>query len=268
MTPALEAVLASPAVTQRDGVYYLSDPGPFEEKEERYWNVRVKEGRAYSDDVVRRLPRVPPDHPRAAEWAARGDSLARLMRPVTRRQRPLEILDLGCGNGWLANHLASSLTIHVVGMDLNRRELTQAARVFADNPRLKFLYADVFGADLPEGSFDLILLANVIQYFPDLPALLRRLAALLVPGGGIHILDSPLYTPAEVAAARERTHAYYAGLGFPVMAPEYHHHPTTALAAFQPIVLYDPRAWLNRLARRVGVGRSPFPWIRIGLTPD
>lgn len=270
ISSALEAYLASPLVTRREGVYFLSDPTPFEEKERRYWNLRTREGRAYSDEVVRRLPRVAPGDPLASEWAARADSLSRLLRYVSQRPRAQTILDLGCGNGWLANHLASLPSTHVYGLDLNRRELAQAARVFGDNPRLKFVYGDLFGIGLPEQSFDLVVLASVVQYFPDLPALVRCLWPLLIRGGELHILDSPVYAPAEVAAARARTRAYYEALGSPEMAAEYHHHPTTALAPFQPAVLYEPRAWRNRLAQRLGIARSPFLWICLtpGPSPD
>ena len=266
MNPALEAYLASRAGSRREGVYYLSDPSPFAEKELRYWRMRAREVRLYSDEVARRLPHVPPDHPLAAEWAARTDSLSRLMSYVARRQRAVTILDLGCGNGWLANRLASLPSVSVYGMDLNRRELAQGARVFVDNLRLKFLYADVFHADLPGSSFDLVILASAIQYFPDPVALVRRLSGWLVPGGEVHILDSPLYAPAEVAAARERTRAYYASKGLSEMAAEYHHHALPVLAPFQPVVLYNPRAWWNRAAGWMGMRRSPFPWIRIEPT--
>jgi SAM-dependent methyltransferase len=270
MNPVWEAHLASRAASRRDGVYYLSDPAPFAEKELRYWRMRAREVRLYSDEVVRRLPYVPPDHPLVSEWAARAESLSRLVAYVARMQRALTVLDLGCGNGWLANHLACLPSVHVCGLDLNRRELAQGARVFVDNLRLKFLYADVFSAEVPERSFDLIVLASVIQYFPDPAALVRRLTALLVPGGELHILDSPLYAPAEVAAAQARTRAYYLSKGLREMTAEYHHHALPVLAPFQPVFLYNPRAWWNRVARKVGVsqGRSPFPWIRLTPTPD
>jgi SAM-dependent methyltransferase len=314
MTSALESFLDSLAAPRRDGVFFLSEPSLFEEKERRYGEVRAREGRVYSDDVVRRLPRVAPGHPLAAEWAARADSLSRLLRYVSRRShaqttkhpernggrtlsgaersrrahaaplkgvrlRELSILDLGCGNGWLANHLALLAGVRVCGLDLNQRELTQAARVFVgadvgavvgadyirdDDTRLKFLYADIFTVDLPVHIFDLVVLASVVQYFPDLPALLRRLLPLLAPGGELHILDSPLYDPLEIRAAQERTRAYYAALGFPEMAADYHHHALSVLAPFRPTILYNPRALWNRAARKFGAARSPFPWIRIG----
>lgn len=264
MSAAWDQLLAG--ASRNAGVYYLSDPAAYAEQETRYWRVRAREFRLYSDEIVSQLPVVPADHPLRAEWAARADSLSRLADHVARFWRDLTVLDLGCGNGWMAHQLAAiSVRIKVYGLDLNRRELAQAARVFIDRPRLRFVYGDVWTAALPARSCDLIILASVIQYFPDLPRLVRRLLELTAPGGEIHILDSPLYSERAVPAARERTHAYYRSKGLAFMSEAYHHHTWAALAPFQPEVLYDPRSPLNRLASWwwAEQARSPFPWLRI-----
>ncbi len=263
---ALESTLAGSSVERRDGVYYLTDPAPYAERELRYWRVRAREVRLYTDEVVRRLPHVPPEHPLAAEWAARADSLGRLKDHVARLQRNLTILDLGCGNGWMASHLAAlSSGMRVWGLDLNRRELAQGARVFVDQPRLRFVYGDVFSDSLPAAVFDLIVVASAIQYFSDLPALVRRLLTLVRSGGEVHLLDSPLYAAGEVRAARERTRDYYAARGLLPAVEDYHHHTFDSLAPFNAERLYDPHAWPQRLARLVrgGAARSPFAWLRI-----
>jgi SAM-dependent methyltransferase len=271
MSAELELLLAG--VERCEGVYYLSDPAAHAEREDRYWRVRARENRLYPDEVVRALPEIATDHPLAQEWGARADSLGRLADYVARLQRGLDVLDLGCGNGWMAHQLAALPNVRVYGLDLNRRELAQAARVFIERPRLKFLYGDVFAAPLPPRSFHLIVSASVIQYFADLPALLRRLLELCVPGGEVHVLDSPLYAAGEVEAARERTRRYYAQKGLAFMADDYHHHLRSAFAEFRPETVYDPRSPLNRLtqwwweALAITTPRSPFPWLKI-TAPD
>ena len=264
MSAALEAVLAG--VERRAGVYYLSDPAPYQAKETRYWQVRAREFRLYSDEIVRDLPDIPADHPLKEEWGARADSLSRLANHLARFWRNLTMLEVGCGNGWLTRQLAAiSARDRVYGLDLNQRELTQAARVFSDQMRVKFLYGDIFTAPLPARAFDVIVLASVIQYFPDLPALLRRLLALAAPGGEIHLLDSPLYAERAVPAAQARTRAYYQSKSLGFMVEDYYHHTWAAVAPFRPEVLYNPRAPLNRLAGWWWgeQPRSPFPWLRI-----
>lgn len=226
-----------------------------------YLRVREKEGRLYSDDLLARLPDIPTGHPLAEEWRARSVSASRLTRYLLRRPQPLLVLDLGCGNGWLANLLAAS-GLHVLGMDRNHLELRQAARVFSSNHRLGFLEADIFSAPFPPALFDVILLASVIQYFPDLPTLLSLLLKYLKPGGEIHVMDSPLYNDdAGVEAAAARTQTYYASLGFPQMAAFYFHHRFSVLQSFSPRVLYSPR--MLALKRLFGKPDSPFPWFVI-----
>jgi len=173
-----------------------------------YLRVREKEGRLYPDEIAARLPSIPGDHPLADEWRARSASASRLVRHLSRESKPLSILDLGCGNGWLSNLLHKS-GHHVIGVDRNRRELKQAARLFGPRSGLSFLEADIFLAPFAAGYFDVVLLSSVIQYFFDLPALLRELSRYLKPRGEIHIMDSPLYSEAELEEAVRRSEQYY-----------------------------------------------------------
>ena len=227
-----------------------------------YLRVREKEGRLYPDDIVARLPLISDGHPLAKEWRARSASASRLTRYLSARPKPLSILDLGCGNGWLSNQLY--IPGHrVVGMDQNRYELKQAARVFQQNPKLSFLEADIFSTPVVSGYFDVIVLASVIQYFHDLPALLSELTKYLNPHGEIHIIDSPLYTDAELEEAVRRSGQYYSSIGFPEMAKRYFHHRLSDLKAFDAKRLYHPHPLLLRLKHWLGQTDSPFPWYAI-----
>jgi len=227
-----------------------------------YLRVREKEGRLYSDQIAARLPDISPHHPLADEWRARTESANRLVHYVARLPQPSRILEVGCGNGWLSHKLASIGGVHVWGLDRGGSELVQASRLFCAS-NLAFVNADIFCSPFAPHSFDLIVLASVIQYFPDLAALLRVLQNLLVSGGEIHVLDSLLYSENELASARERTRAYYASLGFPEMAGYYFHHTLSSLHPFSPRWLYRPRDWQTRLGRRLGWIMPPFAWFCI-----
>lgn len=246
------------------GVWRLSGPGPFLGYQDRYLDVREREGRLLDDEKVRRLPRVPAKHPQAGEWRVRAWSLTRLESYLATHQKLQLILDLGCGNGWMAARLAEPFGRLVYALDVNAQELEQGARVFQENPRLIFLFGDITGDALAAARVDLVLLAGSVQYFPDLATLIPRLLRLLRPGGELHILDSPFYSRREAGRAAVRSEEYYRRLGCPEMAGHYHHHRFDQLERFGPVLLHDPSRLTSRLRRRIlRNGESPFPWIRI-----
>ncbi len=91
----------------------------------------------------------------------------RLLRYLKARGGSGPLLELGCGNGWLSRRLAEGLRCEVCGVDVNRAELAQAARVFAASPRLSFVAGDIHTLPLPPPRFDAIVLPACIQYFAD-----------------------------------------------------------------------------------------------------
>ena len=232
---------------------------------ELYLNVREREGRLYSDAIVARLPFLPGGHPLSAEWRARSASAWRLVRYLSFRRKPLLILDMGCGNGWLSNLLFKAGQ-KVIGLDQNRYELRQAARVFPPNSNLIFLEMDIFSAPFNDGHFDVIVLASALQYFQDVPRLISVLSSYLKPEGEIHILDTPLYPDSELDAAVLRSNQYYTSMGFPEMIEHYYHHRVSDLYPLNPKILYRPHALTLRLKRWIGQSDSPFPWVMVKKT--
>ena len=230
---------------------------------ELYVRTREREGRLLPDDVVKTLPHVPAGHPHAREWRLRADSSHHLVAHLRRLpQRPLRVLELGCGNGWLCARIAAIPGAVVVGTDINDVELEQARRVFPD---VSFLHHDMRDAALPMAQPDAIVVASAIQYVPDPTPLLAAWLHALSPHGEIHILDSPIYADAGAAtAARERSRRHYEALGISEMAAEYHHHTRQAFAPFRVDVLHGPASPAARLQRRVlRTQCPPFPWLRI-----
>ena len=204
-------------------VDFISSPALFQKKEGLYLEVRRKEGRVLSDEVLKKLPEMSPSNPYAGEWKLRARSLNRLKNQLP-KDLPLQILDLGCGNGWMANRLAENPLWKVWAVDLNQEELAQGARLFG-RENLRFVYADVLEGVLPENHFDRIVLAASIQYFPTLQVLLPILRKLLTATGEIHFLDAPFYkNESAKLAAQQRTMAYYTKIGVPEMATYYHHN--------------------------------------------
>lgn len=97
-------------------------------------------------------------------------------------------LDLGCGLGLLSRHLAACADT-VVGVDVAPSAVARARALHADQPNILFEAHDLL--NLPasfDGSFDLVVVADVLYYLSPLDdALLKaialRIAALLAPAG-------------------------------------------------------------------------------------
>lgn len=260
--PVLRERLAQlPELDSVDGVF-VQRTLPEDPFEDRYLEVRRQEGRLYTDAQVRSLPRPSGKLGTSLEWQVRALSSRLLLRHLQARGGEGAILELGCGNGWLSQLLAQSLQRDVCGVDVNRTELTQAARVFGHDQRLSFVAADIQTFALPHDVFDVIVVPACIQYFPHPAALVRHLLAQLRDGGELHILDSPLYPDRQRAdQSAARSLRYFTGLGVPALAEQYHQH---TYAAFDPLVvqwLFDPRQLRARIRRMLKLRQPHFPWL-------
>jgi SAM-dependent methyltransferase len=227
--------------------------------EDLYLALRRKENRLYTDRELIALPDVPAAHPHSGEWKLRRHSYHRLAEYLKYRNKPLSILEPGCGNGWLAAKLAWIPGSQVTGTDINLPELTQAKSVFYDIPNLNFLWGDIRDSILAGKKFDIILFASCIQYFPWLHQIVHTAFDHLAPEGEIHILDSPFYGANALGKARQRSREHFEKLGVPEMADCYFHHSYQSLASFTHSILYDPRKLISRWKHH----HHPFPWIRI-----
>jgi len=260
-----DRLLSHPSFRLEKNMFYqkeLSHKNPFEEK---YIELRKREQRVYSDDVVRNLPEFNEDVSLKEEWAIRKNTLKKLIKYLEKKNEKLLILELGCGNGWLSHNLAKSLTAEILGVDVNEAELLQGATIFKNYQNLSFLYADIFSADLKNETFDVILLASSIQYFPDLSQLVNRLLELTKPSGEIHFADTPIYSSREESQqAQKRSRDYFVSQGVPEMISKYFHHHYDELRSFNHRILFDPNSLISILKRRILRSPQPvFPWVLI-----
>jgi 2-polyprenyl-6-hydroxyphenyl methylase/3-demethylubiquinone-9 3-methyltransferase len=95
----------------------------------------------------------------------------------------LTVLDIGCGGGLVAEPLAR-LGVHMTGID-PAPETIEAAKTHAAGAGLEIAYRPATAEELAdEGlAFDAVLLLEVVEHVPDVPAFLKRIAHLVKPGG-------------------------------------------------------------------------------------
>jgi 2-polyprenyl-3-methyl-5-hydroxy-6-metoxy-1,4-benzoquinol methylase len=89
------------------------------------------------------------------------------------------VVELGCGTGWLIGQLARSFPGRYLGIDLSESAVALARSRF---PEVTFSCADASVA-VPPGPFDVVITADTIAHIPDQRGFVRRIAAVVRPGG-------------------------------------------------------------------------------------
>ncbi len=161
---------------------------------------RQAEGRGYAGDALFALPYLKTG-PLARQWAVRARSyealMSRVIRPeIARAGRPLTVLDLGAGNGWLSYRIALEGCL-TTALDIRDDAIDGlgAGRAFVERARGRMAtrVAAFEEIPLPEASVDVAVFNASLHYATDLAAVLAEAARVTRPDGSLAILDSPFY---------------------------------------------------------------------------
>jgi len=203
---------------RRDGIWRFLPPSracEFADFLREYQTVRADEGWGASDaSYYRALPRVDQDDPQRNTWRIRRRSFERLLTLIG-NGGPLKILDVGAGNGWLANQLV-------------QRGHTVAALDLADDSRdglgARVHYVtsfEMYQAEfdrMPFGAaqFDGVIFNAALHYACALTATLREARRVMRSDGSIVVMDSPFYSKLSSGAAMvaEREVSFVRKYGF------------------------------------------------------
>jgi SAM-dependent methyltransferase len=121
------------------------------------------------------------------EWAA----FQRLLPASFAGKR---VLDLGCGLGYFAREARARGARQVTGVDLSERMLEQACRSTND-AAIVFVRDSLETFSAQPASFDIVVSTLALHYVADYPALVRRIAGWLVPGGRFAFsVEHPIFT--------------------------------------------------------------------------
>ncbi|PAP75301.1 class I SAM-dependent methyltransferase [Rubrivirga marina] len=163
---------------------------------------------------------VPPPARRSTWDRIRYTLYAPVYDPVVRRldvgrRRSLALADLrpgervlipGCGTGFDFEHLPAGVA--VVAGDV-APGMVRAARARAEALRLDAEVGDLDAhrLDLPDGSFDVVLLHLLLAVVPDPDAAIREAARVLRPGGRVAVFDKFLPDGARPSLRRRAASA-------------------------------------------------------------
>ena len=189
---------------------------------EDYRIVRHAEGRGSEDpEYYRALPCRDLSGKNSAHWSIRAKSWLhfheRVLTEMERSlNRPLDILDLGAGNGWASWRLGLR-GHHSVALDIfaDPKDGIGALRRYADaTPAVE---AEFDALPFRDGAFDLALFNASFHYSADYVRTLLEVRRCLRSSGVVVIMDSPIYKRPEHGRRmrEERTAQFRQRYGFP-----------------------------------------------------
>lgn len=116
---------------------------------------------------------------------------AKRLHQTIARKIPTEanvILDVGCGNGWLARYFLPKGK-SVISMDISSINPVRIHKKVASDNHMG-LVADVFQLPFAENSIDAIVASEIMEHVPDPTAFVQKLFTVLKPGGRL-IITTP-----------------------------------------------------------------------------
>jgi len=191
-----------------DGILRLM---PAEQREEadafaaEYRDRREEQGwRSLTAEEMAALPTIPPGGWDKIYWPVRHKSFQALIpwfnQAVDGRTRPLRVVDMVAGVGWLAGRLAMEANerVELVALDLSRDDafgLGAAGRLRQEmDLPLTLVQGDIEKPPFQQKSVDLLIYNASLHYAGDIGACLANAANLLRKGGAVVIMDSPIST--------------------------------------------------------------------------
>jgi ubiquinone/menaquinone biosynthesis C-methylase UbiE len=103
----------------------------------------------------------------------------------------VRVLDLGCGDGRIAEYLSDRSGAHVTGLDYVPGAIEGArVRTASKADRLQFVVGDINALDLPATAYDVVVSIDTIYFSNDYAATIGSLHAALRPSGRLAFLYS------------------------------------------------------------------------------
>jgi ubiquinone/menaquinone biosynthesis C-methylase UbiE len=180
----------------------LMDPAARRTFLEQYAVIRRAEGRGSNDPAYyRALPFGDLSGRNTDQWEVRSRSYRHFERTILQdlereAQRPLRILDLGAGNGWMSNRLRQR-GHHPVAIDIFTDSLDGLGALRHYEPRPDALAAEFNVLPFRDHSIDIAIFNSSFHYSSDYRRTLTEVRRCLRPQGCFIVIDSPVYEQAS-----------------------------------------------------------------------
>jgi SAM-dependent methyltransferase len=103
-----------------------------------------------------------------------------------------EVLDVACGPGRSAGHLAQAFGCRITGLDYGLRSVVEARKAV---PSARFVAGDAEQLPFVDARFDAVVVECSLCLFPNKPVAVGEIYRVLKPGGTIGIADVALERP-------------------------------------------------------------------------
>ena len=113
--------------------------------------------------------------------------------------KPSEVaLDIGCGNGKIAEYISDLIGAKMVGLDFAAEVIKKAQQRTVDKKdRLTYMVGNMDELSFEDGSFDAIISIDTLYFVENIDATIRKLKTLLKPTGRLAIFYDQSCEPDE-----------------------------------------------------------------------
>jgi len=160
----LSMLQPSLSISESSTTYTAESAGPIAKHPPRFFDPTTR--RSWLDGIQRRWRR----ERRRRKIGRAYDMALEIARVLPAKSR---VLDVGCGNGFIAHHLSAILNAKAIGIDLDAR--TEAAIDYRQFDGQQF--------PIPDQSVDAVLLCYVLHHAQDIRILMAELRRVLSFGG-------------------------------------------------------------------------------------
>jgi ubiquinone/menaquinone biosynthesis C-methylase UbiE len=117
-----------------------------------------------------------------------ADPWTRVLLDYAHPQPGEDVLDVACGTGSVARHIAPLVGVNgkIVALDINPEMLAVGRAIHApEGASIEWLDGDAMDLPLPDRAFEIVLCQQGLQFFSDRAAALREMRRVLVDGGRV-----------------------------------------------------------------------------------
>lgn len=116
------------------------------------------------------------------------------LRPLIPPLEGKTVLDLGCGYGWHCKYAVEMGARQVLGLDLSRKMIGEAARRNGDG-RIEYRVCGIEEYEYPEGAWDCVISNLALHYIEDLRQVFGQVRRTLTTGGVfLFNIEHPVFT--------------------------------------------------------------------------